>query len=107
MAFTTVPSDIDQTNQLLRRIAARDLPPVALLLTGSSGCGKTHLCEELNRLLDQDRAEVYNFDKIGVPSPEEMVRQFGSGEKWQEVTTHEWIGKLAAQRDQALVVFEG
>lgn len=100
-------TQIDQTNTLLRRVEIGNRPPVICLLTGSSGCGKTHLSEALAKKLDPNRAQVFHFDSIGVPSHEEMVRNFGSGEQWQEATTQEWIKRIAAIRDKGLAILEG
>ena len=96
--------DIDNTNLLLSRYSGDSL---IVLLTGASGAGKSHLANALEEHLDADKAHVAYFDRIGIPSIEEMVREHGSGEKWQEAKTHEWITKLAKLGDKALVVFEG
>lgn len=100
-------SPIDQTNSLLERIEIDNHPPVICLLTGSSGCGKTHLSKALAAKLNPERAEVFYFDSIGVPSPEEMVRDYGSGEGWQEATTQRWIERMAVVRNKGLVILEG
>lgn len=100
-------SAIEQTNTLLGRVSVGAQPPVICLLTGSSGCGKTHLSKALASELDPNRSEVFYFDSVGVPSPAAMVRDFGSGERWQEVTTHKWVERMAAVRDKGLVVLEG
>lgn len=95
------------TNRLLQQVKIGTSKPILCLLTGSSGCGKTHLCEALEAELNASRAEVRYFDKIGVPSEDEMMSRWGSGEKWQEAMTHEWIERLISMTDKALVVFEG
>lgn len=81
--------------------------PAVLFLLGSSGCGKTLLCKALQQHLNRDKSEVLFFDSVGVPSEEEMVKDFGSGENWQRVTTHDWVRKIADRKDKALIVFEG
>ncbi|MEJ2548351.1 MAG: AAA family ATPase [Gemmatimonadota bacterium] len=67
----------------------------AVFLVGASGVGKTTIADVL-----QERApwtgHTYHFDDIGVPSPEEMVAEHGSGETWQEWATHRWVERLAA-----------
>jgi dephospho-CoA kinase len=67
----------------------------AVFLVGASGVGKTTIADVL-----QERSpwtgHTYHFDDIGVPSPEEMVAQYGSGEAWQEWATHQWVERLAA-----------
>jgi hypothetical protein len=98
---------LEQTNALLTRATVGSKPPVLCFLTGSSGCGKTHLAKALEDRLDPEKAAVCYFDRAGVPSPEEMIAKFGSGEKWQEVTTHAWVETIAAMRDKAVVIFEG
>jgi energy-coupling factor transporter ATP-binding protein EcfA2 len=98
---------LEQTNTLLSRAPIGLLPPVICFLTGSSGCGKTHLATALNEQFDPEKAAVYFFDRIGIPTVEQMISEFGSTEKWQEVTTHKWVKRLSEIRDKALVVFEG
>ena len=49
-----------------------------------------------------------HFDSIGVPSPEEMIKQAGSGEKWQELTTYRWIEKITVEyQGKKIVAMEG
>ncbi len=81
--------------------------PLFVFLTGASGAGKTHLAELLNDRLDHEKAEIAFFDSIGVPSLDEMLRQYGSGEGWQKAKTYEWIEKLLAIADKPLRILEG
>ena len=74
---------LEQTNRLLREVSVDCEIPILLLLTGSSGCGKTRLCQELKAHIDSSRAVIHHFDSIGVPPPEQMIAEFGSGEAWQ------------------------
>lgn len=97
---------IENSNSLIKEIKPFQPPPM-LLLTGSSGCGKTHLSRELEKRLDKERTAVFYFDAIGVPSAEDMVSRYGSGEKWQEAMTFEWIRRMSAQRDKVLTILEG
>ncbi|MEP6573171.1 MAG: hypothetical protein ABJD11_10770, partial [Gemmatimonadota bacterium] len=45
----------------------------------------------------------YYFDSIGVPSPEAMIGEFGSGEAWQAEMTRRWVARLAENSDGARV----
>lgn len=59
-------------------------------LIGASGAGKTTAAKSLA----EKRADVafcYS-DSIGVPTPEEMIRDYGSGEEWQRANTIKWVG---------------
>jgi hypothetical protein len=79
----------------------------ALFVIGASGAGKTAAVEALSsRHLPGVRC--YFFDSVGVPSPAEMHRDWGSGERWQEEMTKRWIERLAANADSCEVaVLEG
>lgn len=62
-------------------------------LIGASGAGKTAVSKRLEG--ERDFAvQVFYFDTIGVPSIDEMWKQFGSGEEWQRVKTVEWVATL-------------
>ena len=76
--------------------------PSILIVTGASGAGKTTLVRELEAL-GLDGVRCYYFDSIGVPSPEEMKRRFGSGAEWQTWATEEWISRLVRNSDGAAV----
>jgi energy-coupling factor transporter ATP-binding protein EcfA2 len=106
---TDVPaSKIDQLNSALTSAARiTSAQPLLVLLTGASGAGKTHLTEHLEKSLNSEYVSVDYFDRIGVPSYEEMVREFGSGERWQEAKTHEWIHKLSLKTDKTATILEG
>lgn len=81
------------------------MPPQLLFVIGASGVGKTAAIEALS-----DRRlpglTCYHFDSVGVPSAADMVRGFGTPERWQEVTTHEWIARLNREAHD-LAVLEG
>ena len=83
------------------------MTPAILVVTGASGSGKTAAVRALDaRGLPGVRC--YYFDTIGVPSREEMERDFGGGENWQAVTTERWLESLAADPDHAeIYVLDG
>ncbi len=81
--------------------------PYLVLLIGTSGSGKTTILKAIAKELSTDAVSINYFDDIGVPSFEEMVANYGSPEKWQEVTTHLWIEKLANIADKKLIFLEG
>ena len=71
-------------------------------MTGASGSGKTETVRTLEgRALSGVRC--YYFDAVGVPSVEDMRRDFGSPEQWQAVTTERWLYRFAADPDGAEV----
>ena len=76
--------------------------PAILVVTGASGSGKSAAVNALaERALPGIRC--YHFDAIGVPSREEMDRDFGGGEQWQALMTQQWLVRLAADPDGAEV----
>lgn len=83
--------------------------PSIFFLSGASGVGKTSIIEKLKaQYYSSDDYAFVHFDSIGVPSPEEMIKQAGSGEKWQELTTYRWIEKITVEyQDKKIVVIEG
>ncbi len=73
-----------------------------LVVTGASGSGKTAAARSLEeRRLDGLR--FFYFDSIGVPSAEEMDREFGGGEAWQADATSRWIKRLVTESDGSFV----
>lgn len=83
------------------------LKPALLFVVGASGAGKTAAVAAINaRQISGVRC--YHFDSIGVPTPAEMDRQWGSGEKWQEAMTKQWIERIAANPDRCdVALLEG
>ena len=78
------------------------MTPAILVVTGASGSGKTAAVRALEaRALPGVRC--YYFDEVGVPSREEMDRDFGGDEQWQAVTTQRWLDRLATDPDGAEV----
>ena len=60
---------------------------------GASGAGKTAAIKglEKRRMLN---LQVCYFDSIGVPSPEEMIKEYGSADEWQRMKTIDWVRKI-------------
>jgi dephospho-CoA kinase len=78
-----------------------------IILTGASGSGKTAIADEIETRRS-GLADVLRFDRIGVPSPEAMVKGWGSGEAWQRAMTLTWMARIAALRGSSRpVLFEG
>lgn len=77
-----------------------------VVLTGASGSGKTTITREFSRRYPST-AQTCFFDSVGVPSPEEMIRDYGSGEEWQRAKTVEWMADIAARLSTRSVLFEG
>ena len=80
-----------------------------VFITGASGVGKTTLVKKLKEKYFYNKIwEFLEFDSIGVPSKEEMVLGYGSGENWQREKTFEWIQKMVCDfPDKKLIIFEG
>jgi len=76
-----------------------------VFLIGASGVGKTTVAQHLETKSPWTGRTSY-FDSTGVPSLEEMTRDFGSPEGWQEAKTIEWVDTLAA-RGHPLQLIEG
>jgi|SRR5215510_875196 len=78
-----------------------------VILTGASGSGKTTIAEAVAARYGE-QVEVHHFDNIGVPPPEQMIANYGSGEAWQRTMTYEWMAKIAATpRIGGRVLLEG
>ena len=76
------------------------MAPAIIVVTGASGSGKTAGVSALAaRALPGVRC--YHFDSVGVPSPEEMDRDFGGGEQWQALMTQQWLDRFATDPDGA------
>lgn len=79
----------------------------AIILIGASGSGKTTIARAIAERFGDDVTVLF-FDGIGVPSAEDTVREFGSGEAWQRAKTIEWMNTLAGiAKTGRKVVFEG
>jgi len=64
------------------------------ILIGASGSGKTTIAREVEKRFEKD-ISVFYFDRIGVPSIDQMIADYGSGEAWQRAKTIEWIATIA------------
>lgn len=82
--------------------------PFIIFLTGASGAGKTKLLNALSKKLPASSTVCLHFDSIGVPSEEEMIRNYGSPSEWQKAMTYQWINKLTNEfKDKNLIILEG
>ncbi|ANL64808.1 hypothetical protein AMC82_CH01114 [Rhizobium phaseoli] len=80
--------------------------PVVILI-GASGSGKTTIAQAIAER-SPDNTDVLFFDTIGVPSAEEMISEYGSGEAWQFAKTVEWMKRIAEiTKTGRRIVFEG
>src|SRR5262249_20110427 len=78
-----------------------------LVVTGASGVGKTAAVQGL-AALGQPGVRCFYFDQIGVPSMEEMRRDFGGPEAWQAEATKQWVSRLARETEaHQLSVLDG
>jgi len=79
----------------------------AAILIGASGSGKTTIAQAIAER-SPDNTDVLFFDAIGVPTAEDMMREYGSGEAWQLAKTVEWMQRIAEiAASGRRVVFEG
>ena len=78
-----------------------------VILIGASGSGKTTIARAIEHR-HADKVEVLHFDRIAVPSVEDMIAEYGSGEGWQRAKTLDWMARLAqfAKSGRGLL-FEG
>ena len=79
----------------------------ALFVIGASGVGKTAAVQALEEQ-SLPGVRCFYFDSIGIPTTEDMVRDFGSVEGWQAVATERWVERLASElADGELAVLDG
>jgi broad-specificity NMP kinase len=76
-------------------------------ITGASGVGKTTLIEQLKKKYSHKKWGFLHFDSIGVPSVEEMVKEYGSPSDYQKAMTFKWIDALIHNDDYDCIFFEG
>jgi dephospho-CoA kinase len=78
-----------------------------LVVTGASGAGKTTAVKGLEAR-NLPGVRCFYFDQIGVPTPEEMQRDFGGGEQWQAAATKRWMMRFAQEENSGyLCVLDG
>ena len=75
-----------------------------LVVTGASGVGKTTLVRMVEAR-GVAGASFHYFDSVGVPSVDDMTRDFGSPANWQAAMTDQWIARLAGE--SGLCVLDG
>lgn len=79
-----------------------------IFITGASGVGKTTIVNRLKEeLASKPEVNLFNFDDIGVPSLEEMEKEYGSGPEWQRQTTNTWVHKILNNPNLETVILEG
>ncbi|HVO20775.1 MAG TPA: hypothetical protein VMU15_16055 [Anaeromyxobacter sp.] len=78
-----------------------------VVLIGASGSGKTTIARAIAQRYVHE-VQVFHFDGIGVPSAQQMIAEYGSGEGWQRAKTIEWMVRLAPlTRSGRGLLFEG
>jgi hypothetical protein len=77
-----------------------DMAPAILFVIGASGSGKAAAVRVLEARA-RSGMRCYHFDSIGVPPPEIMERDYGTGDGWQAAATAQWIERLATNPDGA------
>jgi adenylate kinase family enzyme len=76
-------------------------------ITGASGAGKTTAVENLEKK-NLPNIKTFYFDNAGVPSEEEMIEKYGSGENWQKETTKNWVKEIVVKHlDNFDVILDG
>mgnify|MGYP001605037348 CR=1 FL=1 len=76
-------------------------------ITGASGTGKTSLVSEIKNKYQNKNWAFLHFDSIGVSTPENMIKNFGSVENWQKEATLKWIEKMLTEYNYEIIIFEG
>lgn len=76
-------------------------------ITGASGVGKSTLLDKLEQKYKSKPWAFHHFDSIGVPSVDEMNKQYGSPSAWQEAKTYEWINQLTKEDGYEKIFLEG
>jgi hypothetical protein len=92
-----------RTLKMLKRVEQR-----VYFFTGASGAGKTALMAALANDPQFESALFLHFDDIGVPSEEQMIKDYGTASNWQREMTFLWLGKILKEySDKPLIFFEG
>ena len=77
-----------------------------ITIIGASATGKSFLSQAYHQKYSS--IPYYQFDTIGVPSYEDMIKEYGSGEEWQLQKTIEWMNRIVSENKSAeWVLFEG
>ncbi len=78
-----------------------------ILIIGASGAGKTTILKNIESK-NIPNTKVYYFDDLGVPTTEEMIRDFGSVENWQKAILNEWVRKINSENaGEEMVLLDG
>ena len=78
-----------------------------IFLIGASGSGKTATARilESKKLL---HLRICYFDSIGIPSNQEMIKEYGSLDGWQKAKTTEWVKTIKVNYLQMVdVILDG
>lgn len=78
------------------KILAKALKHKIYFVIGASGSGKTTTLKRFEGIITPN-CTLFHFDSIGVPSFEEMKKDYGTIEEWQRIKTLEWVKKIAEE----------
>ncbi len=79
-----------------QKILLKALGHKIFFVIGASGAGKTTTLKQFENAMPLC-CRLVHFDSIGVPSFEEMEKEYGSIEEWQRAETFKWVEKLAKE----------
>lgn len=92
----------------MRKAMSQTKKQSIVFITGVSGAGKTTLLKQMCTHLSSESAACLYFDSIGVPSVDEMMRQYGGPAEWQKAMTERWVATIITEyKDKRLVFLEG
>lgn len=78
-----------------------------IIISGASGSGKTTILKAIELKLPKNNISINYFDDIGIPSHETMLKEYGSGGKWQKAMLGKWFEKLSKIEDKQYIFLEG
>lgn len=82
--------------------------PYLIFLTGASGAGKTTLINQFKQESNDSSIVCLHFDSIGIPSENQMIKDYGSTSEWQKAMIYQWINRFITEfKNKKLVIFEG